>query len=106
MIPCALGDSLTDGFGLSRKQRAGAGRRECEAVGYEFEIVTQGTAATHGGRVAPFLPPPPTALCAPQEDRHPGRRAWIKIDFAALRLDQIRSNLQAISDLARARQTG
>ena len=100
----ALGDSLTAGFGLSRKQAYPALIGEkMRAAGYDFEIVNAGSSGdtTAGGlrRLAAIL------------------RAHKQIDilivelgindaFRGVEIDQIRSNLQAIIDQARARQPG
>ena len=98
----ALGDSLTAGFGLSRKQAwpALVGEK-MRAAGYEFEVVNAGSSGdtTSGGlrRLAAIL------------------RAHRKIDIFVLELgindafrgvpiEQIRSNLQAIIDQVRARR--
>jgi acyl-CoA thioesterase-1 len=98
----ALGDSLTAGYGLSRKQAWPAliGEKMREA-GYEFEVVNAGSSGdttTGGLRRLPAL-----------------LRAHKKIDIFVLELgindafrgvpiEQIRSNLQAIIDQVRARQ--
>ena len=97
----ALGDSLTAGYGLSRKQAwpALVGEKMREA-GYEFEVVNAGSSGdtTSGGlRRLPAL-----------------LRAHKKIDVFVLELGindafrgvdpvQIRDNLQAIIDQTRAR---
>ena len=98
----ALGDSLTAGFGLSRKQSwpALVGEK-MRAAGYEFEVVNAGSSGdtTSGG-----LRRLPAIL-----------RAHHKIDIFVLELgindafrgapiEQIRSNLQAIIDQVRTRQ--
>jgi acyl-CoA thioesterase-1 len=97
----ALGDSLTAGFGLSRKQAwpALVGEK-MRAAGYDFEIVNAGSSGdtTTGGlrRLQAIL------------------RAHKKIDililelgindaFRGVDLSQIRDNLQAIIDQTRAR---
>jgi acyl-CoA thioesterase-1 len=100
----ALGDSLTAGYGLSRKQAYPALLAEkMRAAGYEFEVVNAGSSGdtTTGGlrRLSAIL------------------RAHKKIDIFILELgindafrgapiDQIRANLQAIIDQVRARQPG
>src|SRR5438270_12373358 len=97
----ALGDSLTAGYGLSRKQAWPALVAEkMRDAGYEFEVVNAGSSGdtTAGGlrRLSAIL------------------RAHTKIDTFILELgindasrgddiDQIRSNLQAIVDQLRAR---
>ncbi|HEX4640770.1 MAG TPA: arylesterase [Chthoniobacterales bacterium] len=98
----ALGDSLTAGYGLSRKQAWPALIGEkMRGAGYEFEIVNAGSSGdtTSGGlRRLPDL-----------------LRAHRKIDifvvelgindaFRGVSIEQIRSNLQAILDQVRARQ--
>ncbi|MEY2506561.1 MAG: acyl-CoA thioesterase [Verrucomicrobiota bacterium] len=97
----ALGDSLTAGYGLSRKQAYPALLSEkMREAGYEFEIVNAGSSGdttTGGLRRLPAL-----------------LRAHKKIDvlilelgindaFRGVPIDQIRSNLQAIIDQTRAR---
>ena len=98
----ALGDSLTAGYGLSRKQAwpALVGEK-MRAAGYEFEVVNAGSSGdtTSGGlRRLPDL-----------------LRAHKKIDVFVLELgindafrgtpiEQIRANLQAIIDQVRTRQ--
>jgi acyl-CoA thioesterase-1 len=100
----ALGDSLTAGYGLSRKQAYPALIAEkMRATGYEFEVVNAGSSGdtTTGGlrRLAAIL------------------RAHKKIDifilelgindaFRGVSIDQIRANLQAIIDQVRARHPG
>ncbi|HEX4629749.1 MAG TPA: arylesterase [Chthoniobacterales bacterium] len=96
----ALGNSLTAGFGLSRKQAWPALVAEkMRAAGYDFEVVNAGSSGdttTGGLRRLPAL-----------------LRAHKKIDILVLELgindafrgvpiDQIRSNLQAIIDQTRA----
>jgi acyl-CoA thioesterase-1 len=97
----ALGDSLTAGFGLSRKQAWPALVAEkMRTAGYEFEVVNAGSSGdtTSGG-----LQRLPSIL-----------RAHRKIDIFILELgindalrgisiEQIRANLQAIIDQVRAR---
>ena len=96
----ALGDSLTAGYGLSRKQAWPALVAEkMREAGYEFEVVNAGSSGdttTGGLRRLPAL-----------------LRAHKKIDvfilelgindaFRGVPIDQIRSNLQAIIDQTRA----
>jgi len=96
----ALGDSLTAGYGLSRKQAWPALVAEkMRGAGYDFEVVNAGSSGdttTGGLRRLPAL-----------------LRAHKKIDIFVLELgindafrgvpiDQIRSNLQAILDQVRA----
>jgi acyl-CoA thioesterase I len=98
----ALGDSLTAGYGLSRKQAWPALVAEkMRAAGYEFEVVNAGSSGdttTGGLRRLPAL-----------------LRAHKKIDvfilelgindaFRGVPIEQIRSNLQAIIDQTRAAQ--
>ena len=98
----ALGDSLTAGYGLSRKQAWPALVAEkMRGAGYEFEVVNAGSSGdttTGGLRRLPAL-----------------LRAHKKIDvfilelgindaFRGVAIEQIRSNLQAIIDQARAAQ--
>lgn len=97
----ALGDSLTAGYGLSRKQAWPALIGEkMRAAGYDFEIVNAGSSGdtTMGGlRRLPAL-----------------LRAHKKIDifvvelgindvFRGVEIDQIRDNLQAIINQTRAK---
>src|SRR3954466_7977505 len=97
----ALGDSLTAGYGLSRKQAWPALVAEkMREAGYEFEVVNAGSSGdttTGGLRRLPAL-----------------LRAHKKIDIFVLELgindafrgvpiEQVRSNLQAIIDQVRAR---
>jgi acyl-CoA thioesterase-1 len=97
----ALGDSLTAGYGLSRKQAWPALVAEkMRKAGYEFEVVNAGSSGdttTGGLRRLPAL-----------------LRAHKKIDifilelgindaFRGVPIEQIRSNLQAIIDQVRAR---
>jgi len=100
----AFGDSLTAGFGLSRKQAYPALIAEkMRAAGYEFEVVNAGSSGdttTGGLRRLPAI-----------------LRAHKKIDifilelgindvFRGVPIDQIRANLQAIIDQVRARHPG
>jgi acyl-CoA thioesterase-1 len=97
----ALGDSLTAGYGLSRKQAWPALIAEkMREAGYEFEVVNAGSSGdttTGGLRRLPAL-----------------LRAHKKIDifilelgindaFRGVPIEQVRSNLQAIIDQVRAR---
>lgn len=97
----ALGDSLTAGYGLSRKQAWPALIGEkMRAAGYDFEIVNAGSSGdttTGGLRRLPAL-----------------LRAHKKIDifvlelgindvFRGVEIDQIRDNLQAIINQTRAK---
>ena len=97
----ALGDSLTAGYGLSRKQAWPALVAEkMRSAGYEFEVVNAGSSGdttTGGLRRLPAL-----------------LRAHKKIDifilelgindaFRGVPIEQVRSNLQAIINQVRAR---
>jgi acyl-CoA thioesterase-1 len=97
----AFGDSLTAGYGLSRKQAYPALIAEkMRAAGYEFDVINAGSSGdttTGGLRRLPAL-----------------LRAHKKIDifilelgindaFRGVSIEQIRSNLQAIIDQVRAR---
>jgi acyl-CoA thioesterase-1 len=97
----ALGDSLTAGYGLSRKQAWPALVAEkMREAGYEFEVVNAGSSGdttTGGLRRLPAL-----------------LRAHKKIDifilelgindaFRGVPIEQVRANLQAIIDQVRAR---
>ena len=98
----ALGDSLTAGYGLSRKEAWPALIAEkMRAAGYKFEVVNAGSSGdttTGGLRRLPAL-----------------LRAHKKIDIFVLELgindafrgvpiEQVRSNLQAVIDQVRTRQ--
>src|SRR6476661_2257961 len=97
----ALGDSLTAGYGLSRKQAWPALVAEkMRDAGYQFEVVNAGSS---GDTTAGGLHRLPAIL-----------RAYKKIDvfilelgindaFRGVPIDQIRSNLQTIIDQVRAR---
>ena len=98
----ALGDSLTAGFGLSRKQAWPALVAEkMRGAGYEFEVVNAGSS---GDTTAGGLERLPAIL-----------RAHTKIDifilelgindvFRGVPIGEIRANLQAIVDQVGARQ--
>src|SRR3954452_22365793 len=98
----ALGDSLTAGFGLSRKQAYPALIGEkMRAAGYEFEIVNAGSSGdTTGGGVRRL----PEILRAHKKIDILIVELGINDAFRGVEIDQIRSNLQAIIDQARARQ--
>jgi acyl-CoA thioesterase-1 len=98
----ALGDSLTAGFGLSRKQAWPALVAEkMRAAGYEFEIVNAGSSGdtTSGG-----LRRLPAILRAHHKIDIFVLELGINDAFRGVSIDQIRSNLQAIIDQVRARQ--
>jgi acyl-CoA thioesterase I len=100
----ALGDSLTAGFGLSRKQAYPALIGEkMRAAGYEFEIVNAGSS---GDTTAGGLRRLPAILRAHKQIDILIVELGINDAFRGVEIDQIRSNLQAIIDQARARQPG
>jgi acyl-CoA thioesterase-1 len=99
----ALGDSLTAGYGLSRKQAYPALIAEkMRSANYQFEVINSGSNGdtTAGGlhRLAPLLR---------------GRKIDVLIlalgindAFRGVPIEQIRLNLQAIIDQTRARHAG
>jgi acyl-CoA thioesterase-1 len=98
----ALGDSLTAGYGLSRQQAYPALLSEkMRAAGYEFEIVNAGSSGdtTTGG-----LRRLPAILRAHKKIDVLILELGINDAFRGVPIEQIRSNLQAIIDQARARQ--
>jgi acyl-CoA thioesterase-1 len=98
----ALGDSLTAGFGLSRKQAWPALIAEkMRAAGYEFEVVNAGSSGdtTSGG-----LRRLPAILRAHHKIDIFVLELGINDAFRGVPIDQIRSNLQAIIDQVRTRQ--
>jgi len=100
----ALGDSLTAGFGLSRKQAWPALVAEkMRTAGYEFEIVNAGSSGdtTTGG-----LHRLPAILRAHHKIDIFVLELGINDAFRGVPIDQIRSNLQAIIDQVRAQQPG
>src|SRR2546423_9563824 len=98
----ALGDSLTAGFGLSRKQAwpALVGEK-MRAAGYEFDVVNAGSSGdtTSGG-----LRRLPAILRAHRKIDIFVLELGINDAFRGVPIEQIRSNLQAIIDQVRARQ--
>jgi acyl-CoA thioesterase-1 len=97
----ALGDSLTAGYGLSRKQAYPALLSEkMREAGYEFEIVNAGSSGdtTTGG-----LRRLPAILRAHKKIDVLILELGINDAFRGVPIDQIRSNLQAIIDQTRAR---
>jgi acyl-CoA thioesterase-1 len=100
----ALGDSLTAGFGLSRKEAYPAllGEKMREA-GYDFELVNAGSS---GDTTAGGLRRLPALLRAHKKIDILIVELGINDAFRGVDIDQIRSNLQAIIDQARARQPG
>ncbi|HZE57924.1 MAG TPA: arylesterase [Chthoniobacterales bacterium] len=100
----ALGDSLTAGFGLSRKQAWPALVAEkMRTAGYEFEVVNAGSSGdtTTGG-----LHRLPAILRAHHKIDIFVLELGINDAFRGVPIDQIRSNLQAIIDQVRAQQPG
>jgi acyl-CoA thioesterase-1 len=98
----ALGDSLTAGYGLSRKQAWPALVAEkMRAAGYEFEVVNAGSSGdtTSGG-----LRRLPAILRAHHKIDIFVLELGINDAFRGVPIDQIRSNLQAIIDQVRAAQ--
>src|SRR5438045_9453575 len=98
----ALGDSLTAGFGLSRKQAWPALVAEkMRTAGYEFEVVNAGSSGdtTTGG-----LRRLPAILRAHKKIDIFILELGINDAFRGVPIEQIRSNLQAIVDQVRVRQ--
>ncbi len=94
-----LGDSLSDGFGLSRAQAYPALlAKKARAAGLEVEItnasVSGGTTAGGLQRLPKYLTRSTDVLVV---------QLGINDAFRGVPLDQIRANLQAIIDLARKR---
>jgi acyl-CoA thioesterase-1 len=97
----ALGDSLTAGYGLSRKQAYPALLSEkMREAGYEFEIVNAGSS---GDTTAGGLRRLPAILRAHKKIDVLILELGINDAFRGVPIDQIRSNLQAIIDQTRAR---
>jgi acyl-CoA thioesterase I len=97
----ALGDSLTAGFGLSRKQAWPALVAEkMREAGYEFEVVNAGSS---GDTTAGGLRRLPAILKAHQQVDIFVLELGINDAFRGVDLAQIRDNLQAIIDQTRAR---
>src|SRR5436190_2548441 len=97
----ALGDSLTAGFGLSRKQAWPALVAEkMRTAGYEFEVVNAGSSGdtTTGG-----LRRLPAVLRAHHKIDIFILELGINDAFRGVPIEQIRSNLQSIIDRTRAR---
>ena len=100
----ALGDSLTAGFGLSRKQAWPALVAEkMRTAGYEFEVVNAGSSGdtTTGG-----LRRLPAILRAHHKIDIFVLELGINDAFRGVPIEQIRSNLQSIIDQVRAQQPG
>jgi acyl-CoA thioesterase-1 len=100
----ALGDSLTAGYGLSRKQAwpALVGEKMREA-GYEFELVNAGSS---GDTTAGGLRRLPDLLRGHKKVDIFILELGINDVFRGVELDQIRLNLQTIIDRVRARFPG
>jgi acyl-CoA thioesterase-1 len=97
----ALGDSLTAGYGLSRKQAYPALIAEkMRAAGYEFEIVNAGSSGdtTSGG-----LRRLPAILSAHKKIDIFILELGINDAFRGVPIEQIRTNLQTIIDEVRRR---
>ncbi|MFL6521175.1 MAG: arylesterase [Chthoniobacterales bacterium] len=97
----ALGDSLTAGYGLSRKQAWPALVAEkMREAGYEFEVVNAGSSGdtTTGG-----LRRLPALLRAHKKIDVLVLELGINDAFRGVPIDQIRSNLQAIIDQTRSK---
>src|SRR3954468_477505 len=98
----ALGDSLTAGYGLSRKQAWPALIAEkMRGAGYDFEVVNAGSS---GDTTAGGLRRLPEILRAHKKIDILIVELGINDAFRGVDIDQIRSNLQEIIDQARARQ--
>jgi acyl-CoA thioesterase-1 len=100
----ALGDSLTSGYGLSRKQAYPAliGEKMRDA-GYEFEVVNAGWA---GDTTAGGLRRLPEILRTRKKIDIFILELGINDAFRGVTIDQMRANLQAIIDQVRARNPG
>jgi acyl-CoA thioesterase-1 len=101
MTIVALGDSLTAGYGLSRKQAWPALVAEkMREAGYEFEVVNAGSSGdtTTGG-----LRRLPALLRAHKKIDVLVLELGINDAFRGVPIDQIRSNLQAIIDQTRSK---
>ena len=98
----ALGDSLTAGYGLSRKQAWPALVAEkMRTAGYDFEVVNAGSS---GDTTAGGLRRLPDILRAHRKIDIFIVELGINDAFRGVEIDQIRANLQAIIDKVRARQ--
>jgi acyl-CoA thioesterase-1 len=97
----ALGDSLTAGFGLSRKEAYPALVAEkMRAAGYEFEVVNAGSS---GDTTAGGLRRLPAILRAHKKIDIFILELGINDAFRGVPIDQIRENLQAIIDQVHTR---
>lgn len=100
----ALGDSLTDGFGLSRKQAYPALIAEkMRSANYEFEVINAGWS---GDTTAGGLRRLPEILRTRKKIDVFILALGINDAFRGVPIDQMRSNLQAIIDKTRARHPG
>ncbi|HEV2841629.1 MAG TPA: arylesterase [Chthoniobacterales bacterium] len=100
----ALGDSLTEGYGLSRKQAYPALVAEkMRSAGYEFEVVNAGWS---GDTTAGGLRRLPEILRTRKKIDILILALGINDAFRGVPIDQMRSNLQTIIDRTRARQPG
>ena len=96
----ALGDSLTDGFGLTRKEAYPALIAEkMRSANYRFEVINAGES---GDTTADGLSRLPSLLQKKKIDVLI-LALGINDGFRGVPIDQMRSNLQAIIDQARAR---
>jgi acyl-CoA thioesterase-1 len=96
----ALGDSLTDGFGLSRKEAYPALIAEkMRSANYRFEVINAGSS---GDTTAGGLRRLPALLRGKKIDVLI-LALGINDAFRGVPLEQVRSNLQAIVDQTRAR---
>jgi acyl-CoA thioesterase-1 len=100
----ALGDSLTAGYGLSRKQAYPAliGEKMRDA-GYEFEVVNAGWS---GDTTAGGLRRLPEVLRARKKIDVFILELGINDAFRGVTIEQMRANLQSIIDQVRARHPG
>src|SRR2546423_9417723 len=97
----ALGDSLTAGYGLSRKQAWPAlVADKMRAAGYEFEVVNAGSS---GDTTAGGLRRLPAILRAHKKIDVFILELGINDAFRGVPIEQVRANLQAIIDQVRAR---
>ena len=100
----ALGDSLTAGYGLSRKQAwPSLVAEKMRDAGHQFEVVNAGSS---GDTTAGGLRRLPDILRAHKKVDILVVELGINDIFRGVDLDQIRSNLQSIIDRARARFPG
>ena len=100
----ALGDSLTAGYGLSRKQAYPALLAEkMRESGYDFEVVNAGSS---GDTTAGGLRRLPEILRTRNKIDILIIELGINDAFRGIEIDQIRANLQAIIDRTRARHPG